>query len=213
MKSSSKTPLGLLEIETLGHAALQFRLGDHIIYVDPYSQVHDFSAMPPASLVLITHDHYDHLDLKALSPLLAPETQVIGNPDAAGQLPGAMALRNGQATRWNDLTIEAVPAYNTTGRNEQGEYFHPQGVGNGYVLDFAGFQVYIAGDTELIPEMQQRRGVDVAFLPKNLPYTMSDQMFVQAARTVAPKVLYPYHYFEIDIDRLREELPGIDVRL
>ena len=163
--------------------------------------------------MLITHDHYDHLDPEALRPILTPSTTVIANPDAASHLAGAISLRNGEMTSWKGIAIKALPAYNTTGRNPSGEFFHPRGVGNGYLMDFDGFRVYVAGDTEFIPEMSACRGVDVAFLPKNLPYTMSDEMFVEAARFISPKVLYPYHYFEVDIDSLRRALPGIEVRL
>ena len=213
MKSSCNTPMGLLEIRTLGHASVQLRLGRDILYVDPYSQVYDFSTLPKATAVLITHDHYDHLDRKALEPLLGPSTTVIGNPDVARVLPGTVSLRNGEMTSCCGIAVKAVPAYNTTGRNEDGEFFHPKGVGNGYLLDMDGFRVYFAGDTELIPEMAACQGVDVAFLPKNLPYTMSDGMFVEAARAIAPKILYPYHYFEVDIEALRAALPQMEVRL
>ncbi len=205
--------MGELEIHTLGHASLLLRLGRETIYTDPYSQVCSFTGLPKASLVLITHDHYDHLDPEALRPILASSTTVIANPDAAVQLEGAISLRNGEMTSWTGIAVKALPAYNTTGRNPDGEFFHPRGVGNGYLMDFDGFRVYVAGDTEFIPEMSACRGVDVAFLPKNLPYTMSDEMFVEAARFIAPKVLYPYHYFEVDIESLRRELPGIEVRL
>lgn len=213
MKSTCKTPMGELEIHTLGHASLLLRIGKYVIYVDPYSEVCDYTGMPKADLILITHDHYDHLDPKALKPITAVSTTVIGNPDVAEQVKNAISLRNGEMTSWNGIAIKAVPAYNTTGRNPAGEFFHPKGVGNGYVLNFDGFRMYIAGDTELIPEMSSCKGIDVAFLPKNLPYTMSDEMFVQVARTIAPKILYPYHYSEVDVDALRKALPGMEVRL
>ena len=213
MKSTCQTPMGELEINTLGHASLLLRLGKLVIYADPYSEACDFSGFPKAGLVLITHDHYDHLDFTALKPVLTAGTTVVGNTDVAAQVEGAISLRNGEMTSWNGIAIKAVPAYNTTGRKPDGEFFHPKGVVNGYVLDFEGFKVYIAGDTELIPEMVAQKGVDVAFLPKNLPYTMSDVMFVQAAKAVNPKILYPFHYSEVDVEALRRELPEMEVRL
>ena len=98
--------------------------------------------------------------------------------------------------------IHAVPAYNVNRRNDAGELFHPKGVGNGYILDFGGFRLYIAGDTEPISEMRHVTNIDIAFLPKNLPYTMTDEEFVQVANTIRPKYLYPIHYFEIDVAKL-----------
>ena len=87
-----------------------------------------------------------------------------------------------------------------------------RGEGNGYLLEIERLRIYIAGDTELIPEMEHLGPIDIAFLPKNLPYTMSDQMFIEAARLIRPAVLYPYHYFEIDRTALQEALPDIKIR-
>lgn len=84
--------------------------------------------------------------------------------------------------------------------------FHIKGEGNGYLLEVANLRIYIAGDTELIPEMEKLGPVDIAFLPKNLPYTMSDQMFVETARLIRPTYLYPYHYFEVDRETLQKAL-------
>lgn len=90
--------------------------------------------------------------------------------------------------------------------------FHIKGEGNGYLLEVANLRIYIAGDTELIPEMEKLGPVDIAFLPKNLPYTMSDQMFVETARLIRPTYLYPYHYFEVDRETLQKALPAIRIR-
>lgn len=213
MKSNCDTPFGDLEINTLGHAGLLLRVDGRNIYADPYSEVCDFSGMPKADLVLITHDHYDHYDPAALRYIVKPGTSYIGNMACRELFDDVTCLKNGEMTSWRGMKIKAVPAYNTTGMRAPGEPFHPKGEGNGYVLCLDDFKIYIAGDTELTDEMRALTGMDIAFLPKNLPYTMSDAMFVEAARAINPRILYPYHYFEIDKKALEMELPGIELRL
>ena len=109
-------------------------------------------------------------------------------------------------------TLLPIPAYNTTPGREK---FHPKGRDNGYVLTLGGFRIYLAGDTEDISEMADAKDVDVAFLPVNQPYTMTPEQAASAARTVKPKVLFPYHYSETPIQQVRIRLAGtgIDVRI
>jgi L-ascorbate metabolism protein UlaG (beta-lactamase superfamily) len=109
-----------------------------------------------------------------------------------------------------DVIVEAVPAYNTTPGREK---FHPKGNGNGYVLTLDGFRVYIAGDTEDIPEMTALKDIDLAFLPVNQPYTMTPDQCVRAAQAFSPKVLIPYHFGETDLSSLPGRLPGMKVLL
>jgi L-ascorbate metabolism protein UlaG (beta-lactamase superfamily) len=122
-------------------------------------------------------------------------------------------MTNGTSITVNGILIEAVPAYNTTpGR----EMYHPKGRDNGYVLTIGGQRIYIAGDTEDIPEMRDRKNIDIAFLPMNLPYTMSPEQTAQAAMAFMPKILYPYHYGETDVSKLLDLLksvPDIEVRV
>jgi L-ascorbate metabolism protein UlaG (beta-lactamase superfamily) len=114
------------------------------------------------------------------------------------------------------LAIEAVPAYNIVRQRPDGRPFHPRGEGNGYVITFPGLRVYVAGDTENIPEMAELKDIAVAFLPMNLPYTMPPEMTAAAATSFRPRVLYPYHFSDTDpqrlVDLLRAE-PGIEVRV
>ena len=111
-----------------------------------------------------------------------------------------------------DFTIEATPAYNTSEGRQQ---FHPRGRDNGYVLTIDGLRIYVAGDTEDIPEMEAIKDIDIAFLPCNQPYTMTTDQLVKAARTIKPKVLFPYHYGQTDVSHIAEQLKedGIDVRI
>ncbi len=206
------TPLGELTVGYIGHGSLMLQINGKTIQVDPYSEVADYATVPKADMILITHSHYDHLDKTALEKIIKANTKFISTELVAKELNEVEVLRNGDTTTWENILIEAFPAYNIRQMNPSGNPFHPKGEGNGYILNFGDFRLYIAGDTELIPEMKSLGKIDIAFLPKNLPYTMSDGMFVETAKLLQPKVLYPYHYFEVDKESLRKALPGIDIR-
>ena len=207
-----QTPMGALRVTVFGHASVLFEIQDKKIYVDPYSEVHDYKGDAPADLILITHNHYDHYDEKAFSEIETPETAFIVSQNVGLVDARYTVLENDQVCTWEGIGIAAVEAYNVNRRNPSGQLFHPRGVGNGYVLDFDGFKVYLAGDTEPIPEMQELPKIDLAFLPKNLPYTMTDEEFIKAANHIKPKFLYAYHYFEIDVPKLKSELDkGIEL--
>jgi len=125
-------------------------------------------------------------------------------------------MNNGETQTIDGVKIEAVPAYNIVHKRENGEPYHPKGFGNGYVLTFGDKRVYIAGDTENIPEMKSLQAIDFAFLPMNLPYTMTPEMVADAATAFRPKILYPYHYGDTDTSRivaLLKDAPGIEVRI
>lgn len=208
-----KTDTGIIEVQHLGHGSVLIKRDGDYIYFDPYSKAYDFTGMPKADLILITHDHSDHLDPAALKIIVKEDTHIISNTTAAEKLNRkAEILRNGDKTSWKGIGIEAVPAYNIVNMREPGAPYHPKGEGNGYVLSIGGLRIYVAGDTELIPEMKSLGAIDIAFLPKNLPYTMTDEMFVEAAKTVKPKVLYPYHYFEADKKMLQEKLSSMVIK-
>jgi L-ascorbate metabolism protein UlaG (beta-lactamase superfamily) len=215
-KDTHPTSKGVLEITFIGHSSLVFAWDGKVIHVDPVSAETDYRKLPKADLIVVTHDHYDHLDLKAVAALIKAGTEVVGNPAAAKQVPGAKALRNGESATIKGVGIEAVPAYNVVHLRAPGQPFHPKGEGNGYILDFGATRVYIAGDTENIPEMKNLRDVGIAFLPMNLPFTMSPGMVAAAARKFKPKILYPYHTGDTDtdglVDLLKDE-PEIEVRV
>ncbi len=205
-----KTQNGDLKITFVGHGTLMLTWQDKVIHVDPVSREADYSKMPKADLILITHEHGDHLDPKAVAQIKKEDTQIILTEACAQSLPGGTIMKNGDKKDLLGLTIEAVPAYNLE------KSFHPKGRGNGYVLTLGGLRVYIAGDTENTPEMKALKDIDVAFLPMNLPYTMTPEMVADAAIAFKPKVLYPYHYGNTDPQRLVELLkdhPEIEVRV
>lgn len=199
---SYKTPLGEIKITVIGHASLLVEWNGKYIYSDPYSEAGDFSGREKADLIIITHNHYDHYDESAWSKIVTDKTLFVVSQDVGKVSDRYVVLKNGESYNYEGLMIHAVHAYNVNRRNDAGELFHPRGVGNGYVLDFGGFRLYIAGDTEPIPEMRHVTNIDIAFLPKNLPYTMTDEEFVQVANTIRPKYLYPIHYFELDVAKL-----------
>jgi len=210
------TSAGSLEITFVGHGTLMLGFGEKIIHVDPFGRLADYSSMPKADLVLITHAHGDHLDPSALAAIRTPATQVVVAPICEGKVEGAIVLHNDEQKQVAGVDILAVPAYNIVHMRKDGTPYHPKGEGNGYVLTFGDTRVYIAGDTENIPEMKALQNITVAFLPMNLPYTMTPAMVADAARAFRPRILYPYHYGDTDPNillALLEGEKGIEVRV
>ena len=210
------TSAGPLDLTFLGHGTLMLIFKDTVLHVDPYGKVADYAALPQADLVLLTHDHADHLDQAALALVRTPVTDIVLPPVCADRVQGGLILKNGETRTVRGITVTAVPAYNLVHRRDNGQPFHPRGAGNGYLLDFGDTRLYVAGDTENTPEMAALKDVDIAFLPMNLPYTMTPEMVADAARSFRPRILYPYHYGDTDPQRLVELLrdrPDIEVRI
>ncbi|MDO5446655.1 MAG: MBL fold metallo-hydrolase [Prevotellaceae bacterium] len=206
-----------IKMYCIKHGSVRMQIGEKWVYIDPVTKavqpVTDYTTMPKADIILITHEHGDHLDAEAINQLANDDTKIIVNPHSKEMLGGkGTAIKNGDVINEQQITIEAVPAYNTSADKQN---FHPKGRDNGYILTIDGFRIYIAGDTEDIPEMKQIKDIDVAFLPCNLPYTMSPEQLAKAATMVKPKVLFPYHYGNTDIDKAVKLLEGtnIDVRI
>ena len=210
------TAAGDLRICFIGHGTLMFTFKGKVIHVDPVSREADYSKMPKADLFLLTHEHGDHLDVKAIETIRKPGTRQVLNGTCAERVGRGGVMQNGDVRIVMGLKIEAVPAYNIVHKRSGGQPFHPKGQGNGYVITFGDKRVYVAGDTENIPEMKNLKDIDVAFLPMNLPYTMTPEMVADAARAFKPKVLYPYHYGQTDPNRLVEllkDMKSIEVRI
>ena len=210
------TSAGDLTITFVGHGTLMFRHGGKVIHVDPVSREADYSRMPKADLILVTHEHSDHLDTAAVEMLRKDGTQVVVSPSCEGRVQRAIVMRNGEAREVAGFRVEALPAYNLVHTRAGGQPYHPRGNGNGYVITFADVRVYVAGDTENTLEMKALRNIAVAFLPMNLPYTMTPEMVADAARSLRPRILYPYHFGQTDpqvLVRLLAGEEGIAVRV
>jgi len=211
-----ETPAGDLKITFIGHGTLMFTFGGKVVHVDPWTKLADYSEMPKADIILITHEHQDHLDLKALELIRTEKSQVVLTEICAGQVEGGMVMKNGDVKTIDGLKIEAVPAYNIVQMRGEGVPFHPKGSGNGYIITFGDMRVYVGGDTENTPELKKLEGIDIAFLPMNLPYTMTPEMVADAARALRPKILYPFHFGDTDTAQLSDLLKDtsdIDVRI
>jgi L-ascorbate metabolism protein UlaG (beta-lactamase superfamily) len=210
------TAAGDLTITFIGHGTLMFSFADKIIHVDPVGREADYASMPKADIVLVTHEHGDHLDSNAIDAIRKEGTVVVCSRSCEGRLDGAIVMENGARRTEAGFPIEAVPAYNLVHKRDNGQPFHPKGNGNGYVISFGDVRVYVAGDTENTPEMKALRNIDIAFLPMNLPYTMTPEMVADAAKAFRPRILYPYHFGQTDtaeLLKLLEGVEGIEVRL
>lgn len=204
-----------LTVVFFGHASLAIIWDDKVVYADPITEYADYSKLPKADLVLITHEHYDHLDKKAVDDLSTSSTLVLGSRAVAQEYARAKAISPGDAVQAVEgIRIEAVPAYNVSPHQLQ---FHPQERGdNGYILNLGATRIYIAGDTEPILEMGELGNIDIMFLPVNQPYTMSPEQAAEAARTIGAPIFYPYHTGDTDMCRVKELLadtPSISVRI
>ena len=203
-------------ITAIKHASLRIQYDGLEIQVDPvakYAPETDYSKFPKADVILVTHEHFDHFDRDTIATLRKDGTEIVSNPAVQKMLGFGTALANGESrVLAKGIKLDAVPAYNTTPGHTQ---FHPKGRDNGYVLTIDGLRIYIAGDTEDIPEMSALKDIDVAFLPCNQPYTMTPEQVAKAARTIKPKVLFPYHYSQTPIKQVADLLTGsgIDVRI
>jgi L-ascorbate metabolism protein UlaG (beta-lactamase superfamily) len=211
-----KTGQGDLAITFFGHASLMMSYEGKNIHIDPVTQYADYANLPKADLILVTHEHYDHFDPKAINSIRTDKTIMIATATVAKEFPNVTVMKNGEKKIISGIKIEAVPAYNIVNMRSPGVPFHAKGIGNGYIITCGGKRIYIAGDTENIPEMKSLKKIDIAFLPMNLPYTMTPEMVADAVKAFHPVILYPYHYGQTDTAKLLELLKdekNIEVRI
>ena len=203
-------------IHHIKHASVYIEYDGKHIYVDPVGEMEpktDFALYPKATILMVTHEHFDHFDEASLNKLTGEKTALYSNHSVRDKYKRGTALANGDSIVFSkDVKLWAVPAYNIT---EGREKFHPKGRDNGYILELDGLRIYFAGDTEDIPEMASVKNIDVAFLPCNQPYTMTVDQLVRAAKTIKPRVLFPYHFSNTPVSECVQKLKGsgIDVRI
>jgi len=201
------TSQGDLKITFIGHGTLMFTFAGKIIHVDPYSRVADYS---------LTHEHGDHFNPDVIAKIKKEGTEIILTELCAEKVKGGIIMKNGDVKKVMGLKVEAIPAYNIVHMRRENQPYHPKGHGNGYIITFGDKRVYVAGDTENTPEMKALKNIDIAFLPMNVPYTMTPEMAADAAQAFKPKILYPYHYGRTDTSQLvdlMKGIKGIEVRI
>lgn len=212
------TSQGELIIHPLNHATFVMQWGGKLLYVDPVGGAARFEGLPAPRVIFITDIHGDHLNADTLKAVVQPDTVIVAPQAVKDMLPAELqsatqVLANGATTTVEGIGVEAIPMYNLTADRLQ---YHTKGRGNGYVLTMGGKRIYIAGDTEDIPEMRQLRDIDVAFIPMNLPFTMTVAQAADAVREFKPKIVYPYHFRGSDMDeftRLVGTDAGVEVRV
>ncbi len=211
---SYKTDHGMISIAPIQHASFVMRVPGLVIYNDPVGGAAAYKGHPEPDLILITHQHPDHYDPETLAGLVGEKTRLITNPAVFGMLPEDLRARakapaNGESTSIADIQIDAVPAYNMT---EDRLKYHPKGRDNGYVISVDGRRVYIAGDTEDTPEMRAMKDIYIAFVPMNLPFTMTTDQAASAVEAFKPAFVYPYHYKGTDPEDFAKKVKASGVR-
>lgn len=210
-----KTSKGDLEMFFIGHGTLMFVIDDYVIHIDPVSDYADYATLPKADLVVVSHSHGDHFDIDAINAIRKSETVLYTVSDVASQVSWAKSLKYGDIIKdFANFTIEAIPAYNIEHLNN-GRPYHSKENSVGFVFDFGDKRVYVGGDTENTPEMKALKNIDVAFLPMNLPFTMSPEQVADAAKAFKPTILYPYHFGNSSTEELIKLMngSGIEIRI
>ncbi len=196
-----KTDIGEVRLTLIGHGSLMFEMKDYVIHVDPSRTTTDYKLLPKANLILITHQHPDHCDPFAIEDVALGNVKIITTKSARNIINKGEILYNYQSITVNGIQIDAVPAYNMD-NGVRHDVYHPKGEGNGYVLTIGSKRFYVAGDTDNIPEMNNLQNIDVAFMPMNLPNTMTPEMVADGISKFHPKILYPYHHRGTNVNKL-----------
>jgi L-ascorbate metabolism protein UlaG (beta-lactamase superfamily) len=205
-KDVFRTSGGDLSITFLGHASLMMQYNGKVIYVDPVLKVADYTTLPKADLILVTCVHGDHFDIYAIDKIKKlGSMQVLLTQSCSGKYPQGIVIKNGESGTFSGIQVDAVPLYQVFDYRNKLNYNHPKGESNGYILHFGDFTVYVAGDTENIPEMKSLTRIDVAFLPMTPNESMTVEMATDAVTAFKPRILYPYKFRKTEVDKL----PGL----
>lgn len=204
---------GPITIQPITHAALQLKYGNQVITVDPTMMGGDYNTLAKADIILVTDIHGDHLDPATIEKASKAGTTVVIPSAAASQVKNGTTIANGEKKTIKGIEIEAVPMYNLQRGPAAGQLFHTKGRGNGYVVTLGDKRIYLAGDTECVPEMKALKNIDVAFVPMNLPYTMPPTEAADCVKAFKPKLVYPYHYMGSDLKVFEDALKGSGVEV
>jgi L-ascorbate metabolism protein UlaG (beta-lactamase superfamily) len=216
-----ETSRGQLRITPVYHGSVMLEFGGKVIHVDPWSQG-DFTGLPPADLIVITHTHADHLDRAMVDKLHKPETIIVGPPAVTDTLNCAPAcgivepISDSEQRTVMGIGFEGVPMYNVVFGSGPGKPYHHKGIGSGYILNFGDTRVYFSGDTECTPEMKALKNITVAFLAMNPPRTETTLEAAECVKAFKPKIVYPYHYRGSKLEEFSDALkdtPGVEVRI
>ena len=214
---SITTPKGReVNLVFIKHGSIIVDIDGYLVYIDPVTIFNnDFTKLPKADMLLVTHEHHDHFDTTAIKELATDTTRLIMSKRVTELYGAGEAIEPGDSLQIEpeNFTITAVPAYNISPDHLQ---FHPKERKDvGFVFDIDGLRIYVAGDTEDIPEMAELKDIDIAFIPVNQPYTMTPEQAIHAIEMIKPKIVYPYHYGETDLTPLVEKFAGsaVDVRV
>lgn len=206
-----------LKMYLINHGSIAFDYDGYKIQIDPvssnYGKTVDYSAFSKADIILVTHEHGDHLNKEAISSLRKAGTRLYLNQASQAQINDGNIVKNGDKMMFTDkISAEVRPAYNTTPSNQK---FHPKGNGNAYLFDFDGLKVFVSGDSEDIPEYSElkNKNIDVAFLSANQPYTMTPEQCVNAAKIINPKTLIPYHLGNTDTQKIVQGLADTQIEV
>lgn len=207
---SLTTPAGrIMKIHFIKHASLILEVDGKVIYIDPTAMFgNDFSKLPKADAVMVTHEHHDHFDPATIEKVSTADTRLIGNGRVVELAGKGEAMAPGDSKELIDFNVSATPAYNTSEGHLQ---YHPKERKDvGYIFDIDGLKIYVAGDTEDIPEMATFGDIDIAFVPVNQPFTMTPAQAIHAIELLQPKIAYPYHYGETDLTPISEAFKNND---
>ena len=194
-----------IKLAWLGHDGFRIQNGQ-VIYIDPFQ----IEGGPKADIVLVSHEHFDHCSVDDLKKIAGPNTTIVAHAQSKAELSklkvkDVRIVKPGDKVSLGDLTVEAVPAYNTNKFREPGKVFHPKEDGKlGFILTVKGVRIYHAGDTDHIPEMKTLRP-DIALLPVSGTYVMTVQEAAEAAAAINPKIAIPMHYGTIVGDKADAE--------
>jgi len=180
------TTIGSVEFERYIQSAFRLQTGDIVVYVDP----HRLDGGPPANLILITHEHFDHMDPNAINAVATDDTVIVANAPCARQLQGkvtgrVVSVQEGDTVTEKGVEVRAVAGYNG---------HHPRGFNVGFVFRLGDQTVFHAGDTDRVPEMSSLGEIDVALLPIGGTYTMAEAEAAEAVRMIRPRAVIPMHY-------------------